>query len=166
MLIDISDTRMFSSNKYRLQVNTSTPNTLSHPPCTVPKGPYIYFKVPALATMRKMSIQSTCMQQWLKLICALWVFSPKTQFAVGSGLHICWHWFCVTLLANFSLFLCLYVKFHISSFWVPILAVEGPCWVPISWKFGSLLGPYLYFKVPIFNVLAKIHAKYVNLVCM
>ena len=36
---------------------------------------------------------------------------------------------------------------------VPILgtgSLKGPFWI-----FGSLLGPYLYFRVPIFNVLAK-----------
>ena len=55
---------------------------------------------------------------------------------------------CYTPLANFGLYLCLLVKFHKSSFWVPILAAEGPYWVPISWKVGVLVskpgGPYKF----------------------
>ena len=26
--------------------------------------------------------------------------------------------------------------------WVPILGVQGPSWVPMSWKIGSLFGPF------------------------
>ena len=28
--------------------------------------------------------------------------------------------------------------------WVPILGVQGPCWVPMPWKIGSLSGPYIF----------------------
>ena len=70
----------------------------------------------------------------------------STIIALGNGLHICRQWFCVTLLANFGLYLCLCVKFHQLSFWVPILAAEGPYRVPISGKVGSL---FLSMEVPI-----------------
>ena len=58
--------------------------------------------------------------------------SLKKSFALGNGLHICRHWLSVTLLANLDLYLCLRVRFHKLSFSVPILAAEGPYWVPIS----------------------------------
>ena len=32
--------------------------------------------------------------------------------------------------------------------WVPILGVQGPCWVPMPWKIGSLSGPYFKDRLP------------------
>ena len=61
------------------------------------------------------------------------------------GLHTFRQWFCVTLLANLDFYFCLRVKFHKSSFWIPILAAEGPylmkSWVPIS----MFAGPYQFY---------------------
>ena len=82
-------------------------------------GPYLYFRVlifTVLASFTQgMSIQSACIQQWFRF----------------------------KLLANFDFYLCLRINFHTSSLWVLILAAEGPYWVLISQKNGSLLGPYL-----------------------
>ena len=80
----------------------------------------------------------------LKALKAL--LQSSTIIALGNGLHTCRQWFCVTPLANFDFYFCLRGKFHKSSFWVPILAAEGPylmkSWVPI----GSL---FLCSQVPI-----------------
>ena len=50
---------------------------------------------------------------------------------------------------HFEFYLCLRVRFHKLSFWVPILAAEGPyfikSWVPISLKVRSL---FLSLEVP------------------
>ena len=48
--------------------------------------------------------------------------------------NICRHWFWFTLLTNFYVYLCLRINFHISLFWVLILADGGPYWVLISQK--------------------------------
>ena len=43
-----------------------------------------------------------------------------------------------------------YLVFQIYAFWVPISAVEGPHWVPISLKIRSPLGPHeKYFGSPL-----------------
>ena len=59
----------------------------------VPMGSLLYFKVPIFNVLakltRRMSTQSTSTQQWVNLIC-------QWSFALGNGLHICRHWFCVT----------------------------------------------------------------------
>ena len=50
------------------------------------------------------------------------------------------------MLANFSLHPCLIVKFYQSSIWVPILAAEGPFWVPtyLNCKQVNVFLPQLY----------------------
>ena len=110
-------------------------------------GPYwvsIYisgslFSVFWLHSREECLIQSTCIQQWVILICLWWVMTCTVI------IHICCEVMLHTLalLPNFDFYLCLRVKFHKSLFWVPILAAGGPYWVPISQKNGSLLGPYL-----------------------
>ena len=73
------------------------------------------------------------------------------SFALGNGLHICRHWFCVTLLKIFNFQLCFSSDFincpFRSLFWLPRVPIGslfhkklGPYWVPIS-KLG---GPYKF----------------------
>ena len=105
-------------------------------------GPYwisIYisrslFSVFWLHSREECLIQSTCIQQWVILICLWWVMTCTVI------IHICCEVMLHTLaiLPNFDFYLCLRVKFHKSLFWVPILAAGGPYWVPISQKAGSL----------------------------
>ena len=90
-----------------------------------------------------MSILSACIQQWVILICLWWgmICTVIIHICCEVVLHM------LALMPNFDFYLCSRVKFHESSFWVPILAAGGPYWVPI-WslfhkKNGSLLGPYL-----------------------
>lgn len=100
-------------------------------------GPYLYFRVPIFSVLlnSRVSIQCACTHQWLNLICA--VLDHQLPFkmvsilaATGSVLHC------------FVSYLYLYVRFHKSSSWVPILAA-GPYFIKVGSLFRSLEVPIL-----------------------
>ena len=113
-------------------------------------GPYLYFKVPIFNVSakftRRMSIQSACTQQWVNLICAVLnhnLLLKMVSIFIGtvSVLH-CWQFF--VFYSAYAL------NFINPSFGVPILAAEGPYWVPTSWKVGSLFScEYIYLSSPL-----------------
>ena len=101
-------------------------------------SPYLYFRVPIFSVFAKftqrMSNQSSCTQHDEQI--------PALLLSVAKVCITCWQ-------LHFKFYLCLRVRFHKLSFWVPILAAEGPyfikCWVPISSQVGSL---FLSLEVP------------------
>ena len=60
----------------------------------------------------------------------------EPSFALGNGLHICMHWLRVTLLANLDFYI--YFDFINHRFGSLIWVKDGPYWVLISYKVGSL----------------------------
>ena len=109
-------------------------------------GPYLYFRVPIFSVLAKftqrMSIQSSCTQQWLNLMskflhyyCLLWRYASH----VDSRVLI----FTSAYALNFT-----NCRFG-SLFWLPRVPIGslfhkklGPYWVPIS-KLG---GPYKFWE--------------------
>ena len=97
------------------------------PICTVPMGSYFRDRV-SIRTFFTFHVFSYIS---VSLFSVFWLHSCKEyQFS----LHVHNN----EKMAKFDFYLCFHFKFHNSSFRVPILAAEGPYWVPIS-KLG---GPY------------------------
>ena len=115
-------------------------------PMGISFGPYwvpIYisrfhiFSVWGTSTQRK-RIQFVNTEIWenpyYRLQICLWQFFapiPKSE-----GLVMCY------TCPEFTSWTLFTFKFQRLTIWVPIVGAEGPYWGPISWKVGSLLGPY------------------------